>query len=61
MTRTQAVNLALAAMRQKIKALAFDANLYTVYGARTHAPVRAYQEREKLKRAVEMLEGKDKE
>lgn len=56
MTRAQAVKLALDTMRQKIKALAFDANLYTVYGARTHSPVRAFKEREKLKQAVDVLE-----
>lgn len=55
MTRAQAVKLAIATIRQKMKALAFDAGLYVHYGARTHAPMRAYKEREKLIKAIEVL------
>lgn len=57
MTLAQARRLAIAVMKLKLKALAFDKSLYEKYGARTYAPTRAFREYKRIKQAIEVLEN----
>jgi hypothetical protein len=59
-THSQAVKIALEAMRKEIKQYAFDANLYERFGERNPTAENAFKKRTELLQAVKVLKGQGK-
>ncbi len=61
MTRSQAVRIAVAAMRRELQVIAFDARVHDLFGARYPQAVSAAKRSAQLRAAIEELEADLKE